>query len=317
MRLTAMLMHRALDRTGHHVSRTHGYMERLLQQFEVHLSCPEQYLSGSNELKINCLELNQELFSHCNSGRFPAGPLSALHTKGFDNDQVWEQIQLLNQPTMKYAKKRSKEIGKVTAGYSAMLPQAVDNDEQNEMELRSESSCSSDEYSKRTGTDGDRFFSISKMNQFLQEEDHKYESRQLPAPVDDFDMFREMSSEDEGDQLMYDDFFDPPNDDFDHDNANQHHDDDLCGNDHNLDHGDLDHDFGNDEENSASQYQSTHQKHQQKVYPGKCVATWKMCCDLKRGPVKSCYSFRFPGKSEGKSIEHFITRTFPKQLSHW
>ena len=235
-------------------------MQKLLQQFEVHLSRPERYLIGSDELKNKCLELNQELFSHCNSGRFPAGPLRTLHAKRFDNDQVWEQIQLLNRPTVKYAKKRRKEIGKMTSGYSAVLPQVVDDlnhvHDQSETELLSESSLSSEDHPRRTSASGDNFFSISEMNQFLQEEDRKHESsqvNQLPlATVDDFDLFREIS-EDEGDQLVYDDFFDPPND-FDHHDDHGIH--DIDGSDYEV----HDHNFDND-----TQHQSTHQRQQQKV----------------------------------------------------
>jgi len=254
-------------------------MQRLLQQFEVHLSRPERYLIGSDELKSKCLELNQELFSRCNSGRFPAGPLTTLHAKRFDNDQVWEQIQLLNRPTVKYAKKRHKEIGKMTSGYSAVLPQVVVdkddlNHEQSEMEFLSESSLSSEDSSRRTSASGHDFFSISEMNQFLQEEDRKHESSHdllPPATVDDFDLFREMS-EDEGDQLMYDDFFDPPND-FDHD---LHHGDheihDIDGSDYEVD-SDVDHDLDND-----AQHQSTHQRQQQKVTCSKvCQANCSVC----------------------------------------
>jgi len=229
-------------------------MEKLLEQFETHLARPEQYLIGSNVLRNKCLELNQGLFGSCNSGRFPAGPLTSLHTKGFDNDQIWEQIQLLNRPIVKYAKKRSKEIGEMATGYSALLPQvAVENDDQSEMELLSESSYSTEDYSRKTLPSGDRFFKRSEMNQFLQEEDRKYENSRNQQPVDNFDLFRE-TSEDEGDLLMYDDFFDPPND-------NDLDDDD----DANIDHeviSDSDHDLDDDED---SHHQSTHQRQQQKV----------------------------------------------------
>ena len=232
-------------------------MERFLQEFEVNLSRPEQYLCGSDEVKKRCLVLDQELFAHCNTGRFPTGPLNALHTKGFDNDQIWEQVQLLNQPTVKYAKIKSKEIVKMTVGHSAVLPKV--DDEQSEVELLSESSSSSEELSRRLQGSSDNFFNISEMNKFLAEEDHKYQEQQMPIPqVDNFDLFREMSSEDECDQLMYDDFFDPPNDS---DNCD-------LNNDHNF-HDSLDFDVddnGLDQDaDKSSQHHSSHQKHQVKV----------------------------------------------------
>ena len=176
--------------------------------------------------------------------------LSALHAKAFDIDQIWEQIQLLNQPTVNYAKKSSKEIVKMTPSCSAVLPQAM-YDEQSKMKQLPESSYYSDEYSGKLFASGDRFFKISEMNQFLL--DHKYESSRGQQPVDDVDLFRELSSED--DELMYDDFFDPPNDGFDH-----------------LDFGDCDLDILDfDDDTPDNQNQSTHTRHQQK----------KVCAHLK------------------------------------
>ena len=112
--------------------------------------------------------------------------------KGLDLDQIWEQFQLVNKPTVKYAaNKSSKEIAKMTPSCSAVLPQAVND--QSKMEQRSESGhCSGDDYSRKLPpTSDDRFFNVS---QFLQEEGHKYENRQsqqLFLSVDEVDYFRE------------------------------------------------------------------------------------------------------------------------------
>ena len=196
-------------------------MDNLLQQFEVCLNRPENYLGGSVELRNNCLSLNEELFSYCHdeSGRFPTGPLCTLHTKGFDNEQVWEQIQLLNEPTIKCAKKKIKEIANMK------IPQAPDDSDKVELSNDdeeygegSEDECDhhipndSEVTSRKSPKGQDLFFNLSEMNKFLQDEDRKYENRldSKQNGDDDIDLFREMSSEEE--DLMYEDFFDSPND---------------------------------------------------------------------------------------------------------
>ena len=204
-------------------------MDNLLQQFEICFSNPEDYLDVNLELKKGCLNLNEMLFSYCHSetGRFPTGPLCILHTKGFDNEQIWEQIQLLNEPTLKFAKKKITEITDMEI--NPALTQSVDDDDKpeevlsgtsDENDAESEKSAhhfndhvnSRDVGSKQLTQTQDIFFNLVEMNRFLQDEDCKYENR-LDSKQDgdnDIDLFREMSSEDEDDCLMYDDFFDPP-----------------------------------------------------------------------------------------------------------
>jgi len=184
--------------------------------------------------------------------------LSTLHTKGFDLNQIWEQIELLNQPTENYAKKSSKEIVKMTPSCLAILPQAM-YDEQSKMKQLPENSYYSYEHPRKLLASGDRFFKISEMNQFLLEEDDKYRSSWGQQPVDDIDLFRELSSED--DELMYDDFFDPPNDDYDNWD---------CVVDHDLEFDD-DRDGHDSDDTTESQNQSTHARQQQKVSTLLCI----------------------------------------------
>ena len=192
-------------------------MDNLLQQFDVCLSSPENYLSGSVELRNSCLNLSEELFSYCHdkSGRFPTGPLCTLHTKGFDNEQVWEQIQLLNEPTIKFAKKKIKEITNMNVSQ-----QSVDDSDKEEPLSDNEEYAEECEHhltddnhmtTKQSVKGQDLFFNLSEMNKFLQDEDRKYENRldSKQNGDDNIDLFREMSSEEE--DLMYGDFFDPPN----------------------------------------------------------------------------------------------------------
>ena len=104
--------------------------KQLLEEFEAHLSTPEDYLNPSPELRSRCLAGVKTIFDflqkHCReaprtsaaegkklkaSGSLvPTGPLSELYVEGFDADQIWEQIQLVNEPMLEYL---SKQVDKI------------------------------------------------------------------------------------------------------------------------------------------------------------------------------------------------------------
>ena len=105
-------------------------VKQLLEEFEAHLSTPEDYLNPSAELRSRCLAGVKTIFDflqkHCReaprnsaaegkklkaSGPLvPTGPLSELYVEGFDADQIWEQIQLVNEPMLEYL---SKQVDKI------------------------------------------------------------------------------------------------------------------------------------------------------------------------------------------------------------
>ena len=105
-------------------------VKQLLEEFEAHLSTPEDYLNPSAELRSRCLAGVKTIFDflqkHCReaprnsaaegkklkaSGPIvPTGPLSELYVEGFDADQIWEQIQLVNEPMLEYL---SKQVDKI------------------------------------------------------------------------------------------------------------------------------------------------------------------------------------------------------------
>ena len=101
---------------------------QLLKDFEAHLSNPEDYLNPSPELKARCLTGVKTLFdclqNHCRqqqaqkgvkakklSSAVPTGPLQELYVEGFDVEQIWEQIQLVNEPMIAHL---SKEVEKIS-----------------------------------------------------------------------------------------------------------------------------------------------------------------------------------------------------------
>ena len=249
-------------------------MENLLEQFEICFDSPEDYLDGSVELKSSCVDLNEELFAYCHdtTGKFPTGPLCTLHTKGFDNEQIWEQIQLLNEPTIKFAKKKIKEISamkispvvtqSVEDGEAELLNEELSSEDENEecVDQLSDDANSSDVTAKQPTQTQDVFFNLAEMNRFLQDEDRKYENR-LDSKQDgdsDVDLFREMSSEEEDNHLMYNDFFDPPNNDKDNS-------DDENDSEEENDENGCDEAMEDNEEMDDTQTLSSHQKQQLKV----------------------------------------------------
>lgn len=87
-----------------------------LAEFKTNLSAPESYLNPSSELSEKCLTGVKTVFDFykecCKSSsvKIPNGPLSELYTEGFDNDQIWEEIQLMNEPVLNYVGKLLSEM---------------------------------------------------------------------------------------------------------------------------------------------------------------------------------------------------------------
>ena len=90
-------------------------MEKFLSNFRDDLIKPENYLNPSEETRAKTLAGLKRLFSLyqkfaredlrrlSNLGGFEpisTGPLRELYTDGLDSDQVWEQIQMLNEPVV-------------------------------------------------------------------------------------------------------------------------------------------------------------------------------------------------------------------------
>lgn len=108
---------------------------KFLEDFEAHLSRPEDYLDPTPELKAHCLagvktvfDLLQKRCRRATNGRdqgtnsakakkpkttvVPSGPLQELYVDGFDLDQIWEQIQLVNEPLIAHLTKQVEKINR-------------------------------------------------------------------------------------------------------------------------------------------------------------------------------------------------------------
>lgn len=198
-------------------------MEDLLSEFNAHLSSLGGYVHPTEELKARSLTALKTLFNlykkYCTEGlgalehqpgcrHVDTGPLSELFTEGLDNDQIWEQIQLVNKPVIKGLSGVVANISaRLESGEFKLLKQHVASDAdsstrgadktlkfgtghgklvEGEQEWEEEGegtdsgdeeddSCSEDESGrgkvKATGTKSvvdDRFFKLSEMEKFLE-----------------------------------------------------------------------------------------------------------------------------------------------------
>lgn len=76
--------------------------KEFLNLFRRELSEPEYYLDPRDSLRSKCL-VGVKLFFSCLkqiSSDLPTGPLQQLYTAGFDEDQIWEEVQLVNEPAV-------------------------------------------------------------------------------------------------------------------------------------------------------------------------------------------------------------------------
>lgn len=167
--------------------------------FESTLSDPVAYLEPSARLSSVCLQGVRAVFKlckRCGGTSISTGPLTELYTEGFDSDQVWEEVQLLNEPAL-------RQLGRLVAsmkkeGEFQLLQRtnetSVESGEEEdhlwesgggEDVTESEDVCSGMEdgggggvrrEGRRTAVD-DRFFKLAEMERFLEKVEREEEGR--------------------------------------------------------------------------------------------------------------------------------------------
>ena len=165
---------------------------------------PVDFLASKPDLKELCLSTLQESFARVVGSvdesvkNVPA--LQSLHTEGFALIDVWEQLQLINEPLIRHLKKHiksdvtqflseiaSKEIIDDANDTNISDEEVAEEEEEEEEEEKSSEDegmeeLDSDvdlsrEVNNEEGGASDRFFNIDKMEEFLNEAEKKGEGK--------------------------------------------------------------------------------------------------------------------------------------------
>ena len=159
----------------------------VLSSFRQDLSAAELYLEPSGSLRADCLARVTELFRcmQASAGRLAVGPLPKLYTADFDEDQVWEELQLVNEPALVSVRRaverlqhglqvyprelageeEKEEVGSTT--HEEEQPEEegeelADGEEEEIMTRATDERCE-----EKSGVD-DAFFRLSDMEQYLE-----------------------------------------------------------------------------------------------------------------------------------------------------
>ncbi|CAI8004024.1 U3 small nucleolar ribonucleoprotein protein MPP10 [Geodia barretti] len=202
---------------------------RVLNKFRRELSAPELYLEPSQSLQSGCLSGVEHLF-RClrqSAGHLPVGPLQRLYTADFDEEQVWEEVQLTNEPALVSL---SRVVGRLRPGMQLVtrkLEKEEEEEEEEEGQEEAEKDAGEVERDEEEKDEGDNeesaqeaqkvekchkprvddgFFSMSAMEEYLENADKLSD----PGSEGSVGMLAEELSESDSNQLVYQDFFDPP-----------------------------------------------------------------------------------------------------------
>lgn len=166
-------------------------------------------------------------------------PLQKLHVDGFDQEQIWQQLNVFNEPfiqncvasvaelsahtlplTLKVLKENSAQQEIVPKTKSILKNQTESN---GNVKKKSVKIVEEDDHDHRSGKQSKSkidFFNFEEMEAFLNQEDKKEmldQNEKLPNEEneEEIDYFAEIPSDDDeddegDDDLMYDDFFDAP-----------------------------------------------------------------------------------------------------------
>uniref|UniRef100_UPI00358F9D43 U3 small nucleolar ribonucleoprotein protein MPP10 isoform X1 n=2 Tax=Myxine glutinosa TaxID=7769 RepID=UPI00358F9D43 len=197
----------------------------------------DRFLNVQEELADQMLEMTKKLYDLHKfqepSGAFEGSPLEKLQVKGFDAEQVWQQLELQNELVLKQLSKRVANLG--TGQTISLLPIEVGGDAENLSSLENDSCEESDgnDSSETPGSDGeagkcdvsnsdvdfdiddlestvqtsvlkgknnleDQFFSLSEMEAFLESEE-KREDRKRQADGSQNDAVEEENEDEEVD----------------------------------------------------------------------------------------------------------------------
>ncbi|KZC07977.1 PREDICTED: U3 small nucleolar ribonucleoprotein protein MPP10 [Dufourea novaeangliae] len=240
---------------------------------------PEQFLSIQNKAALDFKNSIKCLydFTKEQSGR-NTNALPELVTEGFDEEQIWQQLELQNEGELVHfitgVSRVLTENKKLTIPISATKPEMVqsteeivsDDKDNVEEENVSEEDDSEDEIApksplkkqkKKSSIVDDKFFKLQELDEYLTKEEKKEKQivkDEQGSDEESVDLFNNYSDNDEGDSgekklLKYADFFDSPqSEDEDANNSMRHKDINNKDIDNNSLHDDSDNAMDTDDE---------------------------------------------------------------------
>ncbi|XP_057301568.1 U3 small nucleolar ribonucleoprotein protein MPP10-like [Hydractinia symbiolongicarpus] len=215
-------------------------LDRLTKQFDRICSNPETFLDPQTNLSKEFISSSKYLYDFMKEFEFNytkrGNSLQELLVTGFDNEQIWQQIELQNNHFASLSRNNVKALKSLneSATKIEVIDQAdINNDfvddevkenditdednEDEDVEDEDETSCAPIKKYKSTVVD-DPFFKLREMEDFLDQQDRLEEvQRDGGGPAknddDDIDFFKAENSDDDTQTksyLMFKDFFDKP-----------------------------------------------------------------------------------------------------------
>ncbi|XP_072472744.1 U3 small nucleolar ribonucleoprotein protein MPP10 [Notamacropus eugenii] len=123
--------------------RRRRILDRCLKELDTHTAHPEQFLTVQDGLAVNFISLTKALFDLHKSFKADAtlgSPLEELVIENFDDEQIWQQLELQNKPVLQYFKKAV--IANVKDKELRLLPESEEVD--SEIDIDSEEEIEQD-----------------------------------------------------------------------------------------------------------------------------------------------------------------------------
>ncbi|XP_036032179.1 U3 small nucleolar ribonucleoprotein protein MPP10 [Onychomys torridus] len=117
-------------------------LERCLREVKKATSRPERFLTIQNGLASNFTSLTKVLYDFnkiLENGRISGSPLQKLEINSFDDEQIWQQLELQNEPILKYFQNAVNET--IEDEDLSLLPESQDQEceeEASELEVDSQ-----------------------------------------------------------------------------------------------------------------------------------------------------------------------------------
>uniref|UniRef100_A0A6B2KZR8 U3 small nucleolar ribonucleoprotein protein MPP10 n=1 Tax=Arcella intermedia TaxID=1963864 RepID=A0A6B2KZR8_9EUKA len=158
------------------------YLEEVIEK-------PLVFLEPSQKLKGSILDQTKKLYDYAKQHEFfdVGESLPELLVDGFDNDQIWEEMELRNGPLLKLLNSQVQNILRSDVDFSALLPkskkQKIEVPENEDSDFSQNDFSGDDDFNqedeeeeqdeKERAADEKMFFSMQDMEKFIEEAENK------------------------------------------------------------------------------------------------------------------------------------------------